>query len=172
MMRLTIALALLILSASASAAIYRCTQPDGTTRFSEIQCGRDSQRVKIRPEYQAPPPGSAPEASASPVAEDAPETQHHQRQTEDLGPWREPPPGVESCPSKKQIEKAIFEHRVLVCMTPDEVRHAAPIRHDEYSVEHRILSIGVSVEQWYYSEHAEGWPALIMWRQGMVAGWE
>ena len=160
--------ALLALSAPASAAVFRCTQPDGTTRFSEIPCGQDSQKVKIRPEYQAPPPGSGIETPQAPAESPEPE----QRQAEDSGPWREPPPGVSACPSKKRIEKAIFEHRVLVCMTPSEVRDAAPIRHDGYKVEHRILSNGVSVYQWYYREHAEGWPALIMWRDGMVAGWE
>ena len=161
--------AVFILSAPAPAAVYRCTQPDGTTRFSEIPCGQDSTKVEIRPEYQAPPPGAG---MATQPVQSAPEPEPQRHQADDNSPWREPPPGVSACPSKDAIEKAIFEHRVLVCMTPDEVRHAAPIRHNGYTVEHRILSNGVSVYQWYYREHGEGWPALIMWREGMVAGWE
>jgi hypothetical protein len=122
-----------------SATIYRCTLY-GTTVYADHPCGDDAHQVKLPPTLTRAVRQHAP--APLPLV---PAT-HEPKQKARSAPSTTARTGL-NCPSEEAIHKAIRSHRVMLCLTPGEVRDAADITYNEYDVKTAVYG-GVQYVQW------------------------
>jgi len=141
--------------------VYRCVDSNGTVVFSDAPCGPDARRIQLPDEptvsTPAPPPADeGPPPAQPPSKEDTPAASERSRV-----------PGLD-CPGEKAIKRAVHDHRVLLCMTADEVRAAEPRRYNEHTVHEHTQPDGSVLEEWIYRFHYSTWPRWIWFSGGHV----
>lgn len=137
--------------------IYRCPGPDGQPRFQDQPCpghAASEDRIEVRPQ---PITGSS---SAAEIKTSAPD--------DEVDAQRPRRRSKEPCdrPDENTLRKARIEHRVLLCMTPDEVLLAAEVTMRDHTVEQNIDG----GESWFFPQHSENFPAIIRFTGGYVSG--
>jgi len=178
-MRTVLIACLVMFAASAAADIYKC-EVDGQVTFSDRPCGSNAQKYETgKPRIETG--GDEGKAGVNEMAERYDRRQERVRErTEAAIRAREAAenkrrelPGVPgTCPTNEAIEQAIRRHRVVQCMTPEEVRKAESVHDQDIKQSTRLLDSGPMAVEWTYMQHAPEWPAVIRFIDGHVVGFE
>jgi len=162
-LRISVGLVLFFIAFQAQADIYKCLNRYEKVVYSEEPCeGRVSEKVSL-PEINSPGNlgASIPLPKHQPVERPEPRPSRADTRNHELVD------GL-SCPDRETIRRAISEHRVLRCMTKDDVRRAAG-RFDHYRVSTAFLDGDVQ-ETWFFALRFWRFPQEVTFVQDLVVG--